>query len=70
MLFYVGCGLIASMQPKWLQGSFDALMELFGRVGLRSNIGKTVGMIFQTFRAVRKHLDVDYKRRMMGEGMT
>ena len=45
-------------------------MELFGRVGLRSNIGKTVGMIYQTFRAVRKHLDVAYKQRMMGEGMT
>ena len=44
-LFYADDGMVASSDPRWLQGAFNTLVVLFGRVGLRTNVGKTVGMV-------------------------
>ena len=44
-LFYADDGMVVSSDPAWLQGAFTALIGLFERVGLRTNIGKTVSMV-------------------------
>lgn len=45
MLFYADDGMIGSRDPKWLQESFDVLVELFKCMGLWTNVDKTKGMI-------------------------
>ena len=44
-LFYAADGMVASSEPRWLQGAFKTLVGLFGRVILRTNVGKTVVMV-------------------------
>ena len=46
-LFYADDGMVASSDLRWLQGEFNTLVGLFDRVGLRTNVGKTVGMFFR-----------------------
>ena len=45
-LFYADDGMVALLDPAWIQGAFTALLELFDRVGLRKNVGKTVSMVY------------------------
>ena len=45
MLFYADNGMVALSDPVWMKGPFNALVGLFDRVGLRTNAGKTVGMV-------------------------
>ena len=33
-LFYADDGMVASSDPAWIQGAFNALVDLFDRVGL------------------------------------
>ena len=49
--FYADNGMVASLDPAWLQGAFNALVGLFDRVGLQKNFGKTVGMVCHTCQA-------------------
>ena len=60
--FYAGDGLLALTQPEWLQWVFDVLMDLFERVGLKTNVQKMIRMEFQPCHIVsRRHLlTVDY----------
>lgn len=44
VLFYADDGLLASTNPNWLQKSFDSLVLLFARMGLKTNVKKTVSM--------------------------
>jgi hypothetical protein len=39
--FFVDDGLVAARCPEWLQSSFDILINLFERIGLRTNAEKT-----------------------------
>ena len=48
---YANDGLMSSTQPERLQRVFDVLASLFGRVGLRTNMAKTVGMVCHTCHA-------------------
>ena len=50
--FYAENGLVVSTNPDCLKGAFDTLTGLFDRVELRTNVGKTVGMIFLPCHAV------------------
>ena len=43
-MFYVDDGMVVSSDPAWLQGAFSALVANFDRVGLRTNVSKTVSM--------------------------
>ena len=43
-LFYVDNNMVASSNPRWIQWAFNALVGLFQRVGLRTNVGKTASM--------------------------
>ena len=39
--FFVDDGLVAVRCPEWLQSSFNTLITLFERIGLRTNAEKT-----------------------------
>ena len=45
-LFYTNDDMVASLDPRWLHGAFNTLVGLFDRVGLHTNVGKKVGMVF------------------------
>ena len=69
-IFYVDYGLVVLTDPVWLQRSFDTMTRLFDRVGLQTNFGKTVGIIFRPFWSAGNQLEAAYKLWMMGEGLT
>ena len=48
---YAYDGLLTSTHLERLQRVFDVLASLFGRVGLRTNMAKTVGMVCHTCHA-------------------
>ena len=67
-LFYTDDNMVALSDPRWLQGAFSTLVGLFDSVGLRTNVGKTVGMVCRPFQAAGTQLEAAYGIRMMGEG--
>ena len=68
-LFYADNGMVASSDPAWLQGAFNALVGLFDRVGLRKNVGKTVSMVCHPCQATAGNItQAVYGRRLTGEG--
>ena len=44
-IFYAYDGMVASSDPRWLHGAVNTLFGLFDEVGLRTNFGRTVGMV-------------------------
>ena len=62
-LFYADYGMVALSDPHCLQGAFNTLVGLFDRVGLRNNVGNTVGMVFRPYQAVGPS-----RRRSTGNG--
>ena len=63
-LFYAGDGVVVSSDTRCLQGAFNTLVGLFGRVGLRTNVGKTVGMVCCLCQAVGNQSEAAYWRRI------
>ena len=68
VLFNADDGMVALSDPRWLRVEFSTLVGLFYRLGLRTNEGKTVGMVFHLFQAARNQSEAVYGRRMTGEG--
>ena len=70
-MFYANDGMVVSSDPAWLQGDFSALVAIFDRVGLRTNVGKTVSMACHPCRAgAGKRTKAGYSRRLTGVGKT
>ena len=69
-LFYADDGMVASSDPRWLQGAFNTLVSLFDRVCLRKNVGKTVGMVCHPCQAAGNLSTAAYGRRVTGVGPT
>ena len=69
-LFYADNGMVSLSDPCCLQGAFNNLVGLFDRVGLRTNAGKTVGMVFRPFQVAENQSKAVYGRRITGEGPT
>ena len=67
-LFYADDGMVALLEPQWLQGTFSTLVVMFDRVGLRTNLGKTVGMVCHLCQAAGNQLEAAHRRRITGEG--
>ena len=44
--FHTDNGMVAYTDPGWIQTKFDMLTRLFDQVGLKTNVQKTVGMVF------------------------
>ena len=59
-----------SINPGWIQSTFDMLTGLFDRVGMCKNICRTMGMVCNPFRETGVKEDKDYTWRMAGEGRT
>ena len=69
-LFYADNGMVASSDPCWLQGTFNTLVGLFDRLGLRTNAGKTAEMVCHHFQATGNQSEAAYGRRITGESLT
>ena len=67
-LFYADDSMVASSDPAWIQGAFNSLVGLFNRVGLQTNIGKTVGMVCHPCQAEGNITKTAYGRSITGEG--
>ena len=70
-VFYANDGMVASSDPAWLQGAESALVAIFGRVGLRTNVRKTVSMACHPCReGAGNRTEAGYSRRLTGVGKT
>ena len=60
---------IGATDPEWLQGAFSALVAIFDRVGLQTNVDKTVSMACQPCWAGSGNRTAEgYRRQITGEG--
>ena len=59
--------MVTSLDPRWIQGVFNTLVGLFDRVGLRTNVGKTVGMICRPCQLAGNQSEAAYGIRITGE---
>ena len=62
--------MVTSSDRRWLQGAFNTLIGLFDRVGLRTNVRKTVGMVCHPCQAAGNLSTAVYRRRVTGMGPT
>ena len=69
-LFYADNGMVDLSYPCWIQGAFKTLFVLFDRVGLRTNVGKTVVMVYRPYQAAGNQSKSSYGRRITREGPT
>ena len=69
-IFYVYDGMVALLDPRCIQGAFYTLVGMFGRLGLRTNVGKTVNMFCRPCQAAGNQLEEAYGIRVTGEGPT
>ena len=70
-VFYADDGMVVSLDPAWLQGTFSALVAIFDRVGLRTNINKTVRMAYHPcWAGSGNRTTAGYSRRLTGVGKT
>ena len=60
-LFYADDSMVASSDPCWIQGALNTLVGLFYRVGLRTNVRKTVGMVYRPCQAAGNQSDAAYR---------
>ena len=68
-VFYADNGMVVSSDPAWLLGAFNALVAIFDRVGLLTNVGKTVSMVCHPCRAGGgNQTEEAYGRRITGVG--
>ena len=67
-LFYADDDMVASLDPRWLQGAFSTVAYLFDMVGLRNNVRKKVGMVCRPCQAAGTQSEAACGRRMTGQG--
>ena len=66
--YYADDGMVVSLDPRWIQGAFSTLLGMFDRVLLKTNVRKTVGMVFRQCQASVTQSEVVYGQRMTGTG--
>ena len=68
-VLYADDGMVVLSEPAWLQGAFNALVAIFDRVRLLTNVGKTVSMVCHLCRAgAGNRTKAAYSRRLTGLG--
>ena len=61
--------MVVSLDPACLQGAFTALVGIFDRVGLVTNVGKTVSMVCHPCQVGSgNRTEEAYDRSIKGEG--
>ena len=68
--FYAGDGLITSPQLEMLQSLFDVITDLFNRVGLCTNLHKTVSMECRPCHAPGGFSEAAYEQWVTGIGQS
>ena len=70
-MFYADDGMVVSLDPTWLQGAFSALIAIFDRVGLQTNVNKIVSMACHPCQAgTGNRTTAGYSQRLTGVGKT
>ena len=64
---YANYSLLVSKWAHWIHRDFDVLAELFDQFGVRTNVGKTGSMAFQSCCTVWGHSTESYSLRMTRE---
>ena len=68
-IFYADDSMVVSSDPAWLQGAFTALVAIFDRVGLTTNVGKTFSMVCHSCQVgAGNRTEEAYSWRITGEG--
>ena len=68
-VFYADNVMVVTSDPAWLQGAFNALVAIFDRVGLLTNVRKTVSMVCYPCRAGDGNWTEEaYSQRITGVG--
>ena len=60
--------MVGASDPKWLQGAFSALVAIFNRVGLKTNVDKTVSMACHPCWAGSRNRTAEGYRRIITGG--
>ena len=61
--------MVGALYPEWLQGAFSALVAIFDRVGLQTNVDKTVSIACHPYWAGSGNRTAEgYRRRITGDG--
>ena len=61
--------MVGASDPAWIQGAFSALVAIFDRVGLQTNVDKTVSMACHPCWAGNGNRTTKgYRRRMTEDG--
>ena len=69
-VFYADDGFVGSPDKKWLQDAFEVLVDLFARVGLKTNTEKTKVMVCLPGAIRTYYSEHAYKRKLEGQGDT
>ena len=68
-VFYADDGMVVSSDPAWHQGAFNDLVAIFDRVGLLTDFGKTVSMVYHPCQeGSGNRAEEAYGRRVTGMG--
>ena len=68
-VFYADDGMVGASDPAGFQGAISALVAIFDRVGLQTNVDKTVSMACHPCRAGTGNRTTEgYRRRLTGDG--
>ena len=65
-LFCADDSMIASSDPGCLKAACSTLLGMFDQMGLKTNVGKTVGMVFRPCQVAGTQSKAAYKLQMMG----
>ena len=61
--------MVGATEHKWIQGAFSTLVAIFDRIGLHTNVNKTVSMACQPCRAGSGNRTAEgYRQQITGEG--
>ena len=66
---YAYARILDPPQPARLQADLDVFKGLFYRVGLLTNVNKTLGVVFQPCWMVGGHSEAAYQQQVMGAGL-
>ena len=68
-VFYADDGMVGASDPSWLQGALSALVAIFDRVGLQTNVDKTVSKACNPCRAESGNRTAEgYRQRITEDG--
>ena len=60
--------MVTSLEPRYFRGDFITLVGLFDGLVLKTNVGKTVGMVCRLYQVEGTKSEAAYGRRMTGLG--